>query len=58
MVSEFIFRSGLDTNEHVLATFINSELILISTDVMAHYWKEMGHVSYFRRVDIDALLKT
>ncbi|KAJ5327460.1 uncharacterized protein N7506_010562 [Penicillium brevicompactum] len=40
------------------ATFINSELILISTDVMAHYWKEMGHVSYFRRVDIDALLKT
>ncbi|CAG8923507.1 unnamed protein product [Penicillium salamii] len=38
--------------------FIDSQLILISTDLMAHYWKEMGHISYFRRVDIDALLQT
>ncbi|KAJ6187221.1 hypothetical protein N7519_002129 [Penicillium mononematosum] len=37
-------------------TYIDSQLILISPDHMAHYWKEMGHVSYFRRVDIDALL--
>jgi hypothetical protein len=39
-------------------TFINSQLILISTDYLAHYWVEMGHVSYYRRVDIDALLRT
>ncbi|KAJ5536276.1 hypothetical protein N7513_009462 [Penicillium frequentans] len=39
-------------------TFINSELILISPDFIAHYWKEMGHVSYYRRVDIDALIQT
>ncbi|CAG8033924.1 unnamed protein product [Penicillium olsonii] len=38
--------------------FIDSQLILVSTDLMAHYWKEMGHISYFRRVDIDALLHT
>ncbi|CAI7586992.1 unnamed protein product [Penicillium glandicola] len=37
-------------------TYIDSQLILVSPDYMAHYWKEMGHVSYFRRVDIDALL--
>ncbi|CDM33434.1 hypothetical protein DTO013E5_7302 [Penicillium roqueforti] len=36
-------------------TYIESQLILISPDHMAHYWKEMGHVSYYRRVDIDAL---
>ncbi|KAJ5808749.1 hypothetical protein N7474_010018 [Penicillium riverlandense] len=39
-------------------TFITSQLILISTDYMAHYWEEMGHISYFRRVDIDALMQT
>lgn len=58
MVSCLILRSGTETDKIALATFIDSELILISTDVMAHYWKEMGHVSYFRRVDIDALLQT
>jgi hypothetical protein len=39
-------------------TFIDSQLILISTDYLAHYWVEMGHISYYRRVDIDALLQT
>ncbi|CRL17061.1 Cyclin-like F-box [Penicillium camemberti] len=37
-------------------TYIDSQLILISPNHMAHYWKEMGHVSYYRRVNIDALL--
>ncbi|KAJ5132120.1 hypothetical protein N7448_006278 [Penicillium atrosanguineum] len=39
-------------------TFIDSQLILISTDYLAHYWVELGHISYYRRVDIDALLQT
>ncbi|KAJ5765459.1 hypothetical protein N7520_005018 [Penicillium odoratum] len=38
-------------------TFITSQLILISPDTIAHYWEEMGHVSYYRRVDIDALIR-
>ncbi|OJJ46930.1 hypothetical protein ASPZODRAFT_131840 [Penicilliopsis zonata CBS 506.65] len=38
--------------------FISSQLILISTNCIAHYWESMGHVTYFRRVDIDALLNT
>lgn len=37
--------------------FIPSQLILISSDLMAHWWKEMGHASYLRRVDIDGLLQ-
>ncbi|OOQ86690.1 F-box domain protein [Penicillium brasilianum] len=36
--------------------YIASQLILVSTDYIAHYWEEMGHISYFRRVDIDGLL--
>ncbi|KAJ5748620.1 uncharacterized protein N7511_010316 [Penicillium nucicola] len=38
--------------------YIKSQLILISPDYMGHYWEEMGHISYYRRVDIDGLLKT
>ncbi|PWY91223.1 hypothetical protein BO70DRAFT_358668 [Aspergillus heteromorphus CBS 117.55] len=39
-------------------TFIPSQLILISTDCVAHYWEAMGHISYYRRLDLDALLRT
>lgn len=39
-------------------TYISSQLILVSTEYIAHYWQEMGHISYYRRVDIDTLLKT
>ncbi|KAF9893631.1 hypothetical protein FE257_010943 [Aspergillus nanangensis] len=38
-------------------TFISSQLILMSTDCIAHYWDPMGHISYFRRLDIDSLLQ-
>ncbi|GAQ38893.1 hypothetical protein AtubIFM56815_007473 [Aspergillus tubingensis] len=39
-------------------TFISSQLILISSECVAHYWETMGHISYYRRLDIDALLRT
>lgn len=39
-------------------TYISSQLILVSTEYIAHYWQEMGHISYYRRVDIDSLLRT
>ncbi|KAL3475168.1 hypothetical protein BJX99DRAFT_162592 [Aspergillus californicus] len=39
-------------------TFIPSQLILASTDCVAHYWESMGHITYYRRVDIDALIRT
>ncbi|KAE8378948.1 F-box domain protein [Aspergillus bertholletiae] len=36
-------------------TFIASQLILISPDCVAHYWETMGHISYFRRLNLDEL---
>ncbi|KAJ6171948.1 hypothetical protein N7470_001015 [Penicillium chermesinum] len=39
-------------------TFISSQLFLISKDEVAHYWQDLGHISYFRRVDIDGVLRT
>ncbi|KAF2837087.1 hypothetical protein M501DRAFT_938699 [Patellaria atrata CBS 101060] len=36
--------------------YIPSQLILISKDLMAQYWEEFGHVSMYRRVEIDSFL--
>ncbi|KAL4905390.1 hypothetical protein BDW74DRAFT_16144 [Aspergillus multicolor] len=39
-------------------TFITSQLILVSPDCVAHYWEPMGHITYYRRLDIDGLIRT
>lgn len=39
------------------ASFIPTELFLISHDCLAHYWEQLGHISYYRRVNIDQLLQ-
>ncbi|KAL6229605.1 hypothetical protein BDW75DRAFT_224858 [Aspergillus navahoensis] len=39
-------------------TFITSQLILVSPDCVAHYWESMGHITYYRRLDIDALIRS
>ncbi|RMZ79121.1 hypothetical protein DV738_g3547, partial [Chaetothyriales sp. CBS 135597] len=41
-----------------LDEFIVSQLLLISHDRMAQYWVPYGHVSFYRRVDIDDLMRT
>ncbi|KAI1914201.1 hypothetical protein LOZ39_002062 [Ophidiomyces ophidiicola] len=33
-----------------------SELFLLSHDCIAHFWLELGHISYYRRVNLDTLL--
>ncbi|KAL1986784.1 hypothetical protein VTN96DRAFT_5649 [Rasamsonia emersonii] len=38
--------------------FIDAQLILISHDCVAQYWEAMHHISFFRRVDIDQLLRS
>lgn len=38
-------------------TYIDSQLILVSPECIAHYWESMGHISYYRRLDIDELLR-
>jgi hypothetical protein len=34
-----------------------SQLILVSPDCLAQHWIEYDHISYYRRVDIDGLLR-
>lgn len=39
-------------------SWMDSQLILMSPDYVAHYWQGLGHISYYRRVDIDALIQS
>lgn len=34
-----------------------SQLVMISHDRLAQFWEGFGHISYFQRVDVDALMK-
>lgn len=34
-----------------------SQLIMISENRLAQFWEGFGHVSYYQRVDLDALMK-
>ncbi|EKG21135.1 hypothetical protein MPH_01554 [Macrophomina phaseolina MS6] len=38
--------------------FISSQLIMISGDRLAQYWVPFGHISFYQRVDVDALLNS
>ena len=33
--------------------FIPSQLFLIDKDTLAQYWLPFGHISFYRRIDID-----
>ncbi|KAK5130693.1 hypothetical protein LTR16_001353 [Cryomyces antarcticus] len=37
--------------------YIPSQLVLIDHDRMAQYWEPFGHISFYQRVDVDALLR-
>lgn len=36
--------------------FISSQLIMISHDSLAQYWEDFGHISFYKRVNIDDYL--
>ncbi|KAJ5041566.1 uncharacterized protein L3040_005146 [Drepanopeziza brunnea f. sp. 'multigermtubi'] len=36
--------------------YIESQLILVSPDLLAQYWVGFGHISFFQRVDLDRFL--
>lgn len=36
--------------------YIPSQLILVSHDRLAQYWQGLGHISFYKRVDMDALM--
>lgn len=37
--------------------FIPSQLFLISPDLMAQYWLPFGHISFYKRIKVDELLR-
>lgn len=40
----------------LLDQYTPSHLIMISHNRLAQYWEEMGHISYYQRIDLDALM--
>ena len=34
-----------------------SQLIMVSHDRLAQFWEGFGHISYYQRVDVEALMK-
>jgi len=36
--------------------YIPSQLFLVSHDTLAQYWEPFGHISFYKRVDIDSFL--
>jgi len=37
-------------------TYIPSQLMLVSDDCLAQYWEAYGHISYYKRVNVDRFL--
>ena len=38
--------------------YMPSQLILLSHDRLAQYWEGFGHISFYQRVNLNALMKT
>jgi hypothetical protein len=41
----------------MIDAFVPSQLIMISGDCLAQYWVNMGHVSYYRRVNLGEVMR-
>ncbi|KAK3720101.1 hypothetical protein LTR37_003924 [Vermiconidia calcicola] len=38
-------------------SYTPSQLIMISHDTLAQFWEDFGHISYYKRVDLEALMR-
>lgn len=59
MVSAFLkesVRKTLFRTNSMTDAFVPSQLIMISGDLLAQYWVNMGHISYYRRVDLGGVV--
>ena len=50
-------RSSIYIDLCIAERYTPSQLIMISHDTLAQFWEGFGHISYYRRVDLDALIK-
>lgn len=55
MISEKCYQDS-PTNLHT-DEFIPSQLFLINPNLLAQYWLPFGHISFYKRIDIDGLLQ-
>lgn len=39
-----------------LDRYVVSQLIMVSHDILAQYWEEFGHVSFYKRIDLTDYL--
>jgi hypothetical protein len=39
-----------------VATYVESQLIIISQNKLAQYWVDFGHISFYERIDVDQFL--
>ena len=46
-----------DTDCENLDQYTPSQLIMVSHDTLAQFWEGFGHISYYRRVDLEALVR-
>lgn len=51
-------RRARQANMGILDEYTPSQLIMISHDRLAQFWEGYGHISFYQRVDLDALMKT
>lgn len=47
----------LVTDKAITDMYTASQLIMISHDALAQYWEEYNHISYYKRVDLDSLMR-
>ena len=55
------FRNGMargstitnSTADNSTDRYVASQLIMVSRDTLAQYWEDFGHISFYKRIDID-----
>lgn len=58
------FRNSMAANlrlwelfaDALIDRYVASQLIMVSHDTLAQYWQDLGHISYYKRVNLDDYL--
>ena len=58
------FRHGMAANletwepfaDDLIDRYVASQLIMVSHDTLAQYWEDLGHISFYKRVNLDDFL--
>ena len=42
--------------DELIDRYVASQLIMVSHDTLAQYWEDFGHISFYKRVNLDDYL--